>query len=82
MTNSVVISLCEGLVWRLIALAVVPGVIWLTAAYRYEFRAERAGGIHYQVRIDHRRDEACLIMRDTDVATALRGYLCTSIKPE
>jgi hypothetical protein len=82
MTNSVVISLREGLVWRLIALAVVPGVIFLTTAYRYEFRAERAGGIHYQVRIDQRNDKACLIMRDGNVTAGLQGYLCSSTKPD
>jgi len=70
------------LVWRLIVVAAIPGLVLLTAACLYEFRAERAGSIHYQVRIDHWREEACLIMRDPDVTIALQGYLCSSMEPE
>lgn len=80
--NRLYISLREGLVWRLIAVVAVPGIVWLVAGNRYEFRAERAGGVHYQARIDRRRDEACLIMRDADVTAGLQGYLCKLIIPK
>ena len=64
-------------VWRVALLAIIPLILWAITDGRYSHVAERAGGIHFIVKVDRLNPEhACLIMETNHISTALEQRLC------
>ena len=64
-------------VWRVALLAIIPLILWAITDGRYSHVAERAGGIHFIIKVDRLNPEhACLIMETKNISTALMQSLC------
>ena len=65
------------LMWRVVLLAVLPLILWAIMDGRYRHVAERAGGIHFIIKVDRLNPEhACLIMETKNISAALIKSLC------
>ncbi len=65
------------LAWRVALLAIIPIILWAITDGRDSHVAERAGGIHFIIKIDRLNPEhACLIMETKNISTALVQSLC------
>ena len=65
------------LMWRVALLAILPLILWAITDGRYSHIAERAGGIHFIIKVDRLNPEhACLIMESKKNSTALMQSLC------
>ncbi len=65
------------LVWRVALLAIIPLILWTITDGRYRHVVERAGGIHFIIKVDRLNPEhACLIMETKNISAALIQSLC------
>ena len=63
--------------WRVVLLAALPLILWAIMDGRYRHVAERAGGIHFIIKVDRLNPEdACLIMETKNISAALMQSLC------
>ena len=65
------------LMWRVALLAILPLSLWAITDGRYRHVVERAGGIHFIIKVDRLNSEhACLIMETKNIPAALMQSLC------
>ena len=63
--------------WRVALLAIIPLILRAITDGRYNHVAERAGGLHFIIKIDRLNSEhACVIMETENISTALMQSLC------
>lgn len=62
--------------WRCMVIALIPIVTWAIHDSSTRVIWQRAGSLHYQVRLDPDADAACLILRRRDITPGLAPYVC------